>query len=62
MSKITNVLGVKSPGEDVSLCLVRKTENTPAILTAEMSYREWVARCGGGGGLAAKPCLSLATP
>lgn len=42
--KVTNVLGVKSPGEDVSLCLVRRTENTPAILTAKMSYRERVDR------------------
>ena len=42
--KVTNGLGVKSPGEDVSLCLVRRTENTAAILTAKMSYRERVDR------------------
>ena len=60
--KITNVLGVKSPGENVGVCLVRKTEDTQAPLTAEMSYREWDDRCDGNGGLAAESCLTLATP
>ena len=60
--KTTNVLGVKSPGEDAGLCVVRKTEDTQATLTAEMSYREWVDRCGGSGGSAVESCLTLATP